>query len=104
MLLANFSLNVDDFEVHPTIKGFMNQVFCPNPDVGDVVDYYVVLVANAINCCVLIVIDDKFVVDEIFFKFHFLEIDDTKLHNVSRCNHRASKHNKVQAKNVFDEW
>jgi hypothetical protein len=24
ILLANFSLNVDDFEVHPTIKGSMN--------------------------------------------------------------------------------
>jgi hypothetical protein len=88
-------LDVDDFEVHPTIKCSMDYVFCPNPDVVYVVDYHVVFVANATNCHVLIVIDYKFVVDEIFFKFHFLEIDDTKLHNVSRCNHTASKHNKV---------
>lgn len=43
-----------------------------------------VLVANATSCHVLIVIDDK-------FKFHFFEIDDTKLDNVNRHNRRASK-------------
>jgi hypothetical protein len=46
--------------------------------------YCVVLVANATNCRVLIVIDDK-------FKFHFFEIDDTKLDNVNRHNCKTSK-------------
>jgi hypothetical protein len=44
----------------------------------------VVLVANATNCHLLIVIDDK-------FKFHFFEIDDIKLDNVNSHNCRASK-------------
>ncbi len=43
-----------------------------------------ILVANVTNCLVLIVIDDK-------FKFHFFEIDDTKLDNFNIHNRKTNK-------------
>jgi hypothetical protein len=44
--------------------------------------------------------NDESTLDEIFF-FQFLEVDEKKLNNVNRGDHRDSKHTKVWANNTF---
>ncbi len=54
-------------------------------------------------CDVIPTTNDEGGVDEVS-KFTFLDIDKTKLENVNREGHKASKHGKVWMKNVFDKW
>jgi hypothetical protein len=49
--------------------------------------------------------DDEFVLDEVFSKSFFLEVNEKEFNNVNGVNnHKTNKHMEVQVKNAFDEW
>lgn len=82
------SLDVEGFYVLTMVDGCGNQSPCPNFDV----------VATSLT------INYTFILNEICFKSQFINVDDKELDNVNKGSHKANKHVKLWAKNVFDEW
>jgi hypothetical protein len=83
-------LEVEHFDVLIVVNVYGDQTF--HPKFFDV-------------CNTLSTIDDEFVLDEIFSKSLFLEVNEKKFDNITKVNnHRATKHMVVHVKNAFDEW
>ncbi len=81
-------LDVEDFDVFTMVNGCGNQSPCPNFDV----------------VATIFTVNSIFIHNEVCFKSQFINLDDKELDNVNQGSHKASKHVKLQVKNVFDEW